>query len=177
MDSPPPSPTANVSREDTRVPLRFPAGSPINTLNDSLVDNLFGPSTFQPELPKEPATSSVECPGIHLDWPTGEFWSQYPFHRHGYSLHSLGYKFCAVEKNGAYFRVRADRCNRIPMPDGSACPECRAVTKTVDRLASMAQGVASHTNYKYLNHQQLCSLLVARDETLKDWKLKVCAMR
>jgi hypothetical protein len=114
------------------------------------------------------------CPGIYLDWPTGDFWNQYPFHRHDYSLASLGYKFCAVEKDGTQFRVRADLCTRIPMLDGSACPDCKAITKTVERLVSMAHRAESHTNHKYLNHQQLRNLLADRDETVKIWKLKVC---
>lgn len=48
------------------------------------------------------------CLGISLVWPTGDFWRDYPFQLHGYGLSDLGYRFCAVERDGNHFRVRAD---------------------------------------------------------------------
>ncbi len=110
-----------------------------------------------------------------MDWPIGDLGEQYPFQRHGYSLQSLGYKFCAVEKDGSQFRVRADQCEGTPMPNGLACPNCQVVTPTVERLSKIARNAEHHTNYKYLNHQQLRALLADRDETLNHWKLKVHA--
>lgn len=180
MNSPPPSPSAK--HEHTQPPAQFPVVH--LPPKDLQADHPSEPSGSSSVLPEEPTMDSpgifndrtIECPGIYLDWPTGEFWSQYPFQRHEFSLHNLGYKFCAVDGNGTQFRVRSDRCNRIPMPDGTACPECLGISKTVERLASMAQCAEPRTNHKYLSHQQLCGLLDDRDETVKGWKLKVRAV-
>lgn len=112
-------------------------------------------------------------PGIPLRWPKGDFFSTYPFQRHGYGISSLGYKFCYVQQNGVEFGVRSETCSGSSTTGGGPCEECEAATDKVERLAQLAEHASAHTNHKYLTHQQLHELLRYNHDTMSRLKLKV----
>ncbi|GJE91565.1 hypothetical protein PsYK624_077150 [Phanerochaete sordida] len=133
--------------------------------------------SVSPRTPRTPRRSrSHTCPGISLDWPKDDFFATYPFQRHGYGMKSLGYRFCYVESNGTRFRVRSDFCLGQRQSDGAPCLQCAAARSKVDHLADLASSVASHTNYKWLTHEQLRDLLREKDAALRKWKLMALSL-
>lgn len=126
------------------------------------------------ELPSAlPHREVPRCPGLILDWPTRDFWGDYPFHRHDDSVGSLGYRFCSVEKDGR-FRVQSSACCGVPMPDGGACPECQKIAGVVEHLADLSQNAERHTNRRYLSHNQLSDTIEEQNGIINKAKLKVC---
>ncbi|VDC01702.1 unnamed protein product [Peniophora sp. CBMAI 1063] len=127
--------------------------------------------TPTPRTPR-PLPSPGCCPGILLEWPSGDFFRQYPWHRHGFSPNELGYKFCGVEESGEQFYVRSNDCLRRALVDGGPCPRCDDIRADVARLSVMAQHAQPHTRYEFRSYEQLRELLKDRDRTLNTFKLK-----
>ncbi|KAI0069219.1 hypothetical protein BV25DRAFT_1874832 [Artomyces pyxidatus] len=167
-----PLPTFDIFRDpqsmthDTPRPL--PSSRPVPAPHSPL------PSLSNPFATCGASATRTSCPGIELEWPVGDVWSTYPWQHHGLKSSDLGYQFWAIEESidgsGIVFRIRADTCEGSG--DGSPCPSCRGVTKTVNHLADLSLYAAPRTNHKYLTHAQLTRLLEERDETVNTWKLK-----
>ncbi|KII88930.1 hypothetical protein PLICRDRAFT_29388 [Plicaturopsis crispa FD-325 SS-3] len=170
--APPASPSRGTRIEfQIETPSKFMAGGEYDMEIDSSSDSMPSPSSHRPSPDAPPShapealPATYECPGIHLDWPNDHFFETYPFHRHDLSLNALGYKFCAVEKNGTEFRVRSDVCEG-QSAHGAICRNCADLTKTVERLAAMARDAAPHTNHRFLTYEQLRDMLRDRNKDI-----------
>ncbi|KAG1737819.1 uncharacterized protein EDB91DRAFT_1054829 [Suillus paluster] len=115
------------------------------------------------------------CNGIILNWPVGTVFETYPWTQHEYGAKSLGYNFCAVEKNGKTFRIRSHKCSGFAGEGEDACCTCRSAqtTKAHLMIEERAHVALPHTPYLFLTHQQLCELLRATNKQLNKYKLKV----
>lgn len=88
---------------------------------------------------------------------------------------SIGYKLSALDNDGTFY-ILADACLRIRSVDQAACPTCSALPTKVSRLAEMAQHPKPHTNYRYLNHEQLVDRVKESAGQVKDLRLEVRTM-
>ncbi|THH06902.1 hypothetical protein EW146_g9475, partial [Bondarzewia mesenterica] len=114
--------------------------------------------------------TTTGCPSIPLRWPSGSFFDTYPWQLHGYSLKSLGYHLCAVERQGTEFRVRSDNCVGV-QKNSLPCMHCQQVTSTIAQLEERAKYAAPQTQYQYLTHCQLRDLLTVKNEQLDAYRL------
>jgi hypothetical protein len=99
----------------------------------------------------------------------------YPWTQHEYGAKSLGYDFCAVEKNGKTFRIRSHKCSGFAGEGEDGCCTCRSAQTTKARLMieERARVALPHTPYLFLTHQQLRELLRTTNKQLNKYKLKV----
>lgn len=133
------------------------------------------PVTFESPEPTGLIPESSKCNGVILNWPVGTVFETYPWTQHEYGAKSLGYNFCAVEKNGKTFRIRSHKCSGFEGEGEDACCTCHSAQTTKARLMieECAHVALPHTPYLFLTHQQLHELLRATNEQLNKYKLKV----
>ncbi|KIK79957.1 hypothetical protein PAXRUDRAFT_159904, partial [Paxillus rubicundulus Ve08.2h10] len=118
------------------------------------------------------------CKGVRLDWPVGTIFETYPWMQHEYSAKSLGYHFCAVEKDGRTFWIRSNTCTQLVRPGQEGCPECSSTqtTRAHLRIEECAQAASLHVPYQFLMHKQLRELLHNTTKELNEYKLKTLAL-
>ena len=125
-------------------------------------------------LPGTGTASSNTCSGLPLNWPVDDVYLTYPFQRHAALSRSIGYYFSEVRDHGREFWLRSDTCQGTCHSSQKACSECLHSQKDIERVASLAEHAAPHTNHKLLSTKQLKDHIKDRDERINSLKLKVC---
>ncbi|KAJ6584060.1 hypothetical protein DFH09DRAFT_1028949 [Mycena vulgaris] len=122
-------------------------------------------------------TNSGPCPGVAVDWniEAGSVGWTFPWHR----VIQKG----AGDAQTEFFRVEIDS-NEVTRAFSKECigttttelpcAECTKIPRRLLELEDLATNTRPHTNYRYLNYQQITQLLTDKDSELRRWRLK-CA--
>ncbi|KAJ7502218.1 hypothetical protein B0H11DRAFT_1989903, partial [Mycena galericulata] len=124
------------------------------------------------------ATEQRSCPGVVVDWniEAGSAGWTFPWHR----VIQKG----AGDSQTEFFRIEIDssevtrafskECCGTTTTD-VPCTECGKIPRRLLELEDLATYTKPHTNYRFLNYQQLTQLLTDKDSELRRWRLKVLA--
>lgn len=122
------------------------------------------------------SNNSVPCPGVTVDWniEAGSVGWTFPWHR----VIQKG----AGDAQTEFFRVEIDaheatrafskECRGTTTTE-LPCSECTKIPRRLLELEDLATNNKPHTNYRYLNYQQIMQLLIDKDSELRRWRLKV----
>lgn len=101
----------------------------------------------------------MPCIGILVQWTPGLVWDTYPYQLH--SVSSVDWEPIGFIKDAQQLRLHADACLDETDSVDLTCIHCSALLYTTKfwNFVDHAHDALEHTNWKYLNSQQLVILL------------------
>jgi hypothetical protein len=117
---------------------------------------------------------------VPVDWniETGPAGSTFPWHRvFDKGTSDVQTEFFRVEINAeGDIRAISKKCSREKPADETACGECTKIPACLLELQDLATNLKPHTNYRFLNYQQLTQTLNDKDSELRKMRTKVPTM-
>ncbi|KAL0955129.1 hypothetical protein HGRIS_004042 [Hohenbuehelia grisea] len=155
-------------------PIRLQAegarNTPVNATVTNSSLNVNGPLP-SPMVDSEPRAARTQCHGIVVSWPEDlkPFNATFPWARIGPGADCLPF-WLTVTEHGSVVRAISKTCRQsyvyLPL-FGEGCAECAKMVNRIDTLVRIAREAPRHTNYQFLNHEQLCALIRERDAELR----------
>ncbi|KAJ7670327.1 hypothetical protein B0H17DRAFT_1209427 [Mycena rosella] len=133
-------------------------------------------TTLASHTPLLPTNLARTCAGVHVDWniEAGSVGWTFPWHRviQGGETESQTEFFRVEISSAGATTAFSKECAGATSTD--ICAECAKIPRRLLELEDMAANTKPHTNYRYLNYQQITNLLTDKDSELRRVRLK-CA--
>ncbi|KAF9496438.1 hypothetical protein BDN71DRAFT_1505745 [Pleurotus eryngii] len=100
------------------------------------------------------------CAGVKLEWTPGPIFDTFPWQLMRDQKDALGFHITHIKGTGddAALWLKSSTCLEKANLDGSCCNNCSVIpdSKVLRNASARARDAApAHTNYEYLNHQQM----------------------
>ncbi|KAF9012121.1 hypothetical protein BDZ89DRAFT_1167353 [Hymenopellis radicata] len=119
---------------------------------------------LHPEPPSNRFPGASKCRGALTQWLPGNAWTTYGFSRHATSV--MDWEPVSITSDGKHIRLLGRGCHVILSTPEEEQRECCSVCSAVPNLASFRKFMTdaageskAHTPYRFLNHEQLVTLL------------------
>ncbi|KAF8191392.1 hypothetical protein K438DRAFT_1830440 [Mycena galopus ATCC 62051] len=123
---------------------------------------------------------SIRCTGVRVDWDieAGPVGSTFPWHRvFDKGEADARTEFFRVEfTTGGEIRAVSKQCSGTLAGD-TCCSQCKKTPARILELRDLATNAKPHTNYRFLNYQQLAQLVTDKDSELRKLRTHVCCSK
>ena len=108
-----------------------------------------------------------------VPWQPGSVWTTYPYQRH---VNAIGWMPISFSGKHNTITIRADSCQGDSDQPEGRCRPCKSLPDSVKfcDFVQRASNASEHTQWDYLNLQQLQSLLTRAYQNCQQLRTQVC---